>query len=267
MWQWLSLNLFCLLSHRTVFIAMAKASGLCLSISPRDFKVHEAAQSSLERANRFFSCVSDEKQEKSVQELSLVAKEAVDGFKKLLLLLDEPKPSDDQKRIRKGPLPKTRDVNPSELMDSANSSLKNMTSKSSQPFVVRQFLPPQSNHQSPITSALVQRNSLIGLSGEKQNPVLQPCYYSGQTSSTVILPGNSMAGLSHFSQQPSNSMISMNGSSVSMHAIHYTSSELLASDRASSSMFSSQMKCGAKSDNTDPRCVASTGGCHCSKRR
>lgn len=209
---------------------MEKNPGLlCLSW---DSKIHEVAQSGLTQAHEFLSCV---KQEKSLQEVSLVAQEAIGEFRKLLILLDRSKPSSDQKRIRKGPLPKTHDVNHVEFMDISRGS--------SQPFVIRQFFPPS---------------------------------YSSHTISTVVVPSNynnSVTGLSQFSQQPttSNSLISMHGrSSTNTRAIHYpSSSELLASEVSNSSMFSSKSRsCGAaKSEDTGTRCVASTGGCHCSKRR
>ncbi|EXB54476.1 Protein WRKY1 [Morus notabilis] len=211
---------------------MEKTPGLlCLSW---DSRIHEVAQSGLTQAHEFLSCV---KQEKSLQEVSLVAQEAIGEFRKLLILLDRSNPSSDQKRIRKGPLPKTHDVNHVEFMDISRGS--------SQPFVIRQFFPPS---------------------------------YSSHTISTVVVPNNnnnnnSVMGLSQFSQQPttSNSLISMHGrSSTNTRVIHYpSSSEHLASEVSNSSMFSSNSRsCGAaKSEDTGTRCVASTGGCHCSKRR
>ncbi|PON53847.1 WRKY domain containing protein [Parasponia andersonii] len=241
---------------------MGKASAVCVSMSsstPRwDFKVHETAQSSLKRAHQLFNCISDKKQEKSVQEVSLIAQDAIDEFNRLLTLLDNGSVPSDKKRIRKGPLPKTHDINPVELMDSPNSSYKTLTYNSTQPFISRQFFPPKSNIQA--TTTLIQRSSL-SLIREKRKPS-----YSSDQTSALVLSSNSILGLSQFSQQPSNSLISMNGGSIKTHATHYSSSELLTSD-VSSSMFSSKGKCGEKSEDASTKCVASTGGCHCSKRR
>ena len=239
---------------------MERASAVCVSMStPRwDFKIHETAQSSLNRAHQLFNCISDKKQERSIQEVSLLAQDAIDEFKRLLTLLDKESVLSDTKRIRKGPLPRIYDINPVEMMDSPNCSHKPLACNSTQPFISRQFLPPKSNIQA--TNSLIQRSSL-GLSREKQ----KPSSYSGQ-SSTLVLPSNSIMGLSQFSQQPSSSLISMNGSSIKTHVVHYASSELLASE-VSSSIFSSKRNCGEKSEDTSSKCVASTGGCHCSKRR
>lgn len=212
---------------------MEKASGvLYVSVTPRlESRAQDVAQTSLTRANQFLSCI---KQERSFQEVSRAAQEAIAEFRKLLVLLDRSEPSD-RKRIRKGPLPKTPDVSHVEFMDNFSP-----TPSSSQPFVVRQFYPPT---------------------------------YSSETISTVVVPANnSVVGLSQFPQQQpvSNSLISMNGrSSVNTRVIHYLSSEILTSEVSNSSMFSSKSKsCGAaRSEDTGTRCMASTGGCHCSKRR
>ncbi|XP_062074068.1 probable WRKY transcription factor 15 [Humulus lupulus] len=229
---------------------MGKASAVCVSMStpPRwDLKLHETAQSSFKRAYHLFNCISDKKRERSVQEVTLIAQDAIDEFKRLLTLLDSGSvlSSSDKKRIRKGPLPKTNDINHVELMDSPNSSYKTLAYNSTRPFIGRQFLPPQNTSQA---TSSIHRSSL--------------------SLSTLILPSNSIMGMTQFSQQPSSSLISMNGSSIiKTHVVQqHSSSDFLASE-VSSSIFSSKWKCGEKSEDTSMKCVASTGGCHCSKRR
>ncbi|XP_030500458.2 probable WRKY transcription factor 15 [Cannabis sativa] len=241
---------------------MEKAnSTVCVSMSfdnPRrwDLKLHETAQSSFKRAYHLLNCISDKKRETSVQEVTLLAQDAIDEFKRLLTLLDNgsllssSSSSSDKKRIRKGPLPKTNDVNHVELMDSPNSSsYKTLAYSSTKPFIGRQFHPPQSTSQA---SSSIHRSSL--------------------SLSTLILPSNSIMGMSQFSQQqPScSSLISMNGSSIIKTNVvqQHSSSNFLASEVSTSSILSSKWMCGEKSeDTTSMKCVASTGGCHCSKRR
>ncbi|CAL9029482.1 unnamed protein product [Prunus brigantina] len=234
-----------------------------------DFKIHEAAQSSLKHAHHLFGCVSENKQKRSVQEVSLIAQDAVEEFRKLLALLDGSLLSN-QKRIRRGPLPKSHDINQVELLDSPNPSSQNITHNWPQPHtqprpqncLVRQFF--SAVHQSDQATANVIHSNSFSMAREKKpNPALQ----QGQSEAGVVLPNNLIMGLNQFSQKPtSTSLISMDGSSLNTRMIHYSSSELLAS-RDCTSMFSSKRKCGVKSEEATPRCLVSAGGCHCSKRR
>ncbi|KAL5551158.1 hypothetical protein UlMin_001334 [Ulmus minor] len=219
-----------------------------------DLKIYEVAQSSLKRAHHLVSCISDKKPERSVQEVGLIAQEAIDGFRKLLGMVDR-SVSSDHKRIKKGPLPRIQDVNPVELMECRNSSYKTSTQNSSQPFLSRQYFPLQSNKQA---SSIISRNSFSFGTGQASS--------SQTNSSAVVLPSDSISAMKQLSQQPNKCLISMAGSSINMNLAHYSSSEVLAS-MDSSSLFSSKRKCGVKREETSTSCVASTGGCHCSKRR
>ncbi|XWS49767.1 hypothetical protein CRYUN_Cryun12cG0031000 [Craigia yunnanensis] len=207
-------------------------------MTPRwDFKVHEVAQSSFRRANHLFSCISDQSQKRSIQEVSLMAQDAVNGFRKLLTLLDGSMQSD-CRRIRKGPLPKSHNVNPIELMDSPNFSSQSFGCKSSQPHILRQIVSLQNNQSN---TGLIPRN-------------------------LVVLP-NLFLGLHHSSTQPSMSMFSLDGqSNMDKKIIPRSSSEILVS-QDESCMLPSKRKVGVENEEASTKCAASTGGCHCSKRR
>ncbi|KAJ6341985.1 hypothetical protein OIU78_010011 [Salix suchowensis] len=69
---------------------MKEASGVCVSLSPRrDFRVLEVAQSSFRQAHHLFSCISDQNQKISIQEVSLIAQDTVNEFRSLVRLLDD----------------------------------------------------------------------------------------------------------------------------------------------------------------------------------
>lgn len=184
---------------------MEKASGVCVSMTPKwDFKVHEAAQNSFRHAYHLLSCISGQNYKASIQEVSLIAQNAENEFRKLVTLLDVGGSiSSDYRRIRKGPLPDSHDINLVELMDSPNSLPHGFSCN------------PTQNNKS--ATALIRSDSL------------------------------SLCGVKLFSQQPSTSLISMEGSGV------------VLGSRNESFMLSSKNRCGVKS--------ASTSGCHCSKRR
>ncbi|KAK9276536.1 hypothetical protein L1049_006070 [Liquidambar formosana] len=234
---------------------MKEASDVCVSMIPRwDFKVHEAAQSSFRHAHHLVSCISDQNQARSIQEVSLIAQDAVTEFRKLLSLLDESIPTD-CKRIRKGPLPNLHDINPLEFMENSISPPHSFRCNSVQPHGL------QSGGHS--TTVLIPSNS-FNLLKEKQILAMQHNY----SENNMVIMSNLMMGLNYPSQQSCNSFISMDGDSTHKPKIHYPSSEVLASQNVSSiSMFSSKRKCEGKSEEASMRCVASTGGCHCSKRR
>ncbi|XP_022738204.1 probable WRKY transcription factor 17 [Durio zibethinus] len=217
---------------------MTEASGVCVSMTRRwDFSVHEVAQSSFRRANHLFSCISDQSQKRSIQEVSLMAHDAVNGFRKLLTLLDGSMQSD-CKRIRKGPLPKSRNVNPIELMDSPNFASQSSGSKSHQPHILRQLVSPRSNQS---YTGLIPRN-------------------------VVVLP-NLIMGLHRSSTLPRMHMFSLDGlSNIDKKILPPSSSEILVS-QDERCMLPSKRKVGVESEEASIKCAASTGGCHCSKRR
>lgn len=221
---------------------MKEASGVCVSMRPRqDFRVLEVAQSSFRQAHHLFSCISDQNQKRSIQEVSLIAQDTVNEFRNLVRLLDGSEQSG-CKRIRKGPLPHSHDINPVELMDSPNSVSKSPDHNFSQPN--RQLFPLQSIQS---TTSLIHANS-IDLYREKQ-----------KTKDNVDVKTNLILGFNLSLLQPSTSFSSLDGGG---RIIHHSTSEILPSQDDAS--ISSKSKSGAKSEE---KCQASTGGCHCSKRR
>ncbi|KAJ6703739.1 WRKY TRANSCRIPTION FACTOR 15-RELATED [Salix viminalis] len=219
-----------------------EASAVCVSMTPRwDFKIHEVAQSSFRHANNLFSCISDQNQKRSIQEVSLIAQDAVDEFRNLVRILDDSAQSD-CKRIRKGPLPHAHDINPVELMDSPNSVSESPGQNFSRPN--RQLFPPQSILS---TSSFTHVNS-FNLYREKQKKPID----------NVDVKNNLVTGLNLSPIQPNACFLSLDGSG---RITHHSSSEGLPS-QDDSSLFSK-----SKSEETSAKCLASTGGCHCSKRR
>ncbi|CAK7355821.1 unnamed protein product [Dovyalis caffra] len=213
-------------------------------MSPRwDFRVHEVAQSSFSQAHHLFSCISDQNQKRSIQEVSLIARDALNEFRNLVRLLDGSVQSD-AKRIRKGPLPNSRDINPVELMDSPNSVTKSSDHNFSQPN--RQLF----HLQSIQPTTLIHANS-FNMYREKQ-----------KTKDNVDVKTNLIMGLNLSPLQLSTSFLSLDRNG---RIIHHSSSEVLPS-QDDSSVFS-KSRSGVKSDETGSKRLASTGGCHCSKRR
>ncbi|OMP02240.1 DNA-binding WRKY [Corchorus capsularis] len=203
---------------------MTEASGICVSMNPRwEFKVHEVAQSSFRRANYLFNCISDQNQKRSIEDLSLMAQETVNGFRKLLTLLDDgsgSKQSSECKRIRKGPLLKSHTINPTELMESS----------SSQPQILRQMISNQ-----PKTAGM---NYMI-----PRNVVVLPNLIMGlQLHHSSILP-----------QSMEKKIILPKTSSVS--------------DQDDQSCLFLSKRRDHDEEEASTKCAASTGGCHCSKRR
>ncbi|KAM3687049.1 hypothetical protein ACB098_10G048200 [Castanea mollissima] len=193
-----------------------------------NFKVHEVAQNSFRHAHHLLRCISDQNHKRSIQEVSLIAQDAENEFRKLLTLLNGSM-SSDCRRIKKGPLPNSHDINPAELWTS---------------------------NKSP--TALIQSDN-FSLCRHKQNQELQQCY-----SQTNIVANKSITVQSQFSEH-STSLISMDGSSIDKQTICFSSSETLASPDEYS-MLSYKRKCEVKSGDSTT-CVVSTGGCHCSKQR
>ncbi|KAK3170396.1 hypothetical protein Dsin_000174 [Dipteronia sinensis] len=215
---------------------------VCVSITPRwEFNVHEIAQSSFRQADHLFNCISNLNQKTSIQEVNLLTQDTVNGFRKLLTLLDGSM-QPDCKRIRKGPLPNSHDINPVQFMDCPVSIAQSSQYNSNESHIVRQLMPLKSI---PATRPLIPNNG-YNLHRENQKLIM---------------------GLNQSSQQLDLSLISSDGSYVDQKMIHYTSSEILASKDESSSMFYSNGKCVIKSEETSTKSIATTGGCHCSKRR
>ncbi|KAG6782655.1 hypothetical protein POTOM_012065 [Populus tomentosa] len=211
-------------------------------MTPRwDFKIHEVAQSSFRHAHNLFSCISDQNQKRSIQEVSLIAQDAVNEFRNLVRILDDSAQSD-CKRIRRGPLPHAHDINPVELMDSPHSVSKISDNSFSQPS--RQLFPLQSILS---TTSLTHVNTL-NLHREKQK----------KSKDNVDVKNNLIMGLNHSPLQTSAYFLNSDGSG---RIIPHSSSEGLPS-QDDSSIFSK-----SRSEETGAKCLASTGGCHCSKRR
>ncbi|XP_011033941.1 PREDICTED: probable WRKY transcription factor 17 [Populus euphratica] len=210
-------------------------------MTPRwDFKIHEVAQSSFRHAYNLFSCISDKNQKRSIQEASLIAQDAVNEFRNLVRILDDSAQSD-CKRIRKGPLPHAHDINPVELMDSPNSVSKSSDNNFSQPN--RELFPLQSILS---TTSLTHVNTL-NLYREKQK----------KSEDNVDVKNNLIMGVNHSPLQTSAYFLNSDGSG---RIIHHSSSEGLPSQDDS-------IVSKSKSEETSAKCLASTGGCHCSKRR
>ncbi|KAB5573714.1 hypothetical protein DKX38_000908 [Salix brachista] len=221
---------------------MKEASGVCVSMSPRrDFRVLEVAQSSFRQAHHLFSCISDQNEKRSIQEVSLIAQDTVNEFRSLVRLLDGSEQSE-CKRIRKGPLLHSHDINPVELMDSPNSVPKSPDHSFSQPN--RQLFPLQSIQS---TTSLIHANG-INLCREKQ-----------KTEDDVDVKTNFILGSNLSPLQPSTSFSSLDGGG---RMIHHSTSEVHPSQDYS--CIFSKSRSGMKSEE---KCLASTGGCHCSKRR
>lgn len=159
-----------------------------------------------------------------------MAQDTVNGFRKLLSLLDGSMQSE-CKRIRKGPLPKSHNVNPAELMDSPSFASQSSICKPSQPHILGQFVSPQFNQSN---TGLIPRN-------------------------VVVLP-NLIMGLQHSSTLPT--MMPM----FDKKLIPWSSSEIVV-PQDESCMLLSKRKIGVGSEEASTKCAASTGGCHCSKRR
>ncbi|KAF9689488.1 hypothetical protein SADUNF_Sadunf01G0097300 [Salix dunnii] len=221
---------------------MKEAPGVCVSLSPRrDFRVLEVAQSSFRQAHHLFSCISDQNQKRSIQEVSLIAQATLNEFRSLVRLLDGSEQSE-CKRIKRGPLPHSNDINPVELMDSPNSVPKSPDHNFSQPN--RQLIPLQSIQS---TTSLIHAN-VINLCREKQ-----------KTEDNVDVKTNFIPGFNISLLQPGTSFSSLDGGG---RIIHHSTSEVLPSQDYSAIF--SKSRSGVKSDE---KCLTSTGGCHCSKRR
>ncbi|KAK0588097.1 hypothetical protein LWI29_034317 [Acer saccharum] len=182
----------------------------CVSIIPRwEFSVHEIAQSSFRQADHLFNCISNQNQKTSIQEVNLLTQDTVNGFRKLLTLLDGSM-QPDCKRIRKGPLPNSHDINPVQFMDSPVS----IAQSSRESHMVRQLMPLKSI---PATRPLIPSNGYNLLRENRKS------------------------------------------------SLHYSYSDTNLDE--SSPMFYSNGKCIIKSEETSTKSIASTGRCHCSKRR
>uniref|UniRef100_A0A1D1Y0N8 Putative WRKY transcription factor 21 n=1 Tax=Anthurium amnicola TaxID=1678845 RepID=A0A1D1Y0N8_9ARAE len=81
-----------------------------------DSRVREAAQGGLRSAHRLLQCVSGQRACSGALELGVAAREAVAGFRSFASLLEAALPSR-RRRIRRGPLPAAKGVDPAQLMD------------------------------------------------------------------------------------------------------------------------------------------------------
>ncbi|KAF2325531.1 hypothetical protein GH714_029870 [Hevea brasiliensis] len=232
---------------------MKETSGVCISMTPRwDFKVLEAAQSTFKQAYHLFSCISDKNRKRSIHEVSLIAQGAVNEFRYLLTLLDGSSQSD-PKRIRKGPLPLSYDIDPVELMDCPSSvpqsSGCNLTTQP-RPHIIRQLFPLQS---------IQATNSLI--------PINSFSFDRKRNKSKANVDVTNSLTVSNLSlSQPGTSFLSLDRrGGPDKRLVHYSASETLGS-RDNSSVFPKSTS-GIMSEETSAKCRASTGECHCSKRR
>ncbi|KAK9698743.1 hypothetical protein RND81_08G128000 [Saponaria officinalis] len=78
----------------------------------------EVGQTALIYANRFIATVSDPNPTQTIEQSSLIAHEAINGFKKFLAVLEEPKSRtmSNFKRVKKGPISKFRGISPREMV-------------------------------------------------------------------------------------------------------------------------------------------------------
>ncbi|XP_015581216.1 probable WRKY transcription factor 21 [Ricinus communis] len=223
-------------------------------MAPRgDFKVHEVAQSSFRQAHFLFTCISDKNQKRSIQEVSLIAQGAVNEFRNLLTLLDGSTQSDHPKRIKKGPLPLSSvKINPVELMDSPNSMPLIMSSSGCN---IRQFFPLQTIQSAGSVAPTNSFNLYVQKHKTKTNTDFRNSLVMNSSNPSPLKPIRT-------------SFLSLDDrSGKSKRSVGYSSSEIMAS-RDDFTMHSSKCKSEIKSEETNStKCLASTGGCHCSKRR
>ncbi|KAH7549591.1 hypothetical protein JRO89_XS13G0053600 [Xanthoceras sorbifolium] len=238
---------------------MKEDRDLCVSITPRwEVNVHEVAQSSFRRADHLFNCISNQNQKRSIQEVNILARDAVNEFKELVALLDGSM-QPDCKRIRKGPLPNSHDINPIQFMDSPVSISQRSGYNSNESHRVRQLMPLLGI---PATRPLIPSNGSNLHRDQNQKSLL---HYSF-SDTNLVGSAKLIMGLNHSSQQLDLSLISLDGSYADKKMIHHTASEILSS-KDDSSMFFSNGNSVIKSKETSTKSKASTDGCHCSKRR
>lgn len=211
-----------------------------------NFKVLEVAEKSFSQAYHLFSCISDKNRKRNIQEVNLIAQATVNEFRILLNLLDGSSQSD-PKRIKRGPLPISHDINPAELMESPSSvpqnSGRNLTT---QPQLLPFHSIQTTNSLIPIKSFSFDRNT----NKSKTNV---------DVTDRLIISNLSLS-------QPITSFLSLDArGGTDKLLVHDSPSEALASPDGSS-MFS-KSKSGVLSEETSAKCLASTGGCHCSRRR
>ncbi|XXG75905.1 hypothetical protein AAC387_Pa08g0374 [Persea americana] len=241
---------------------MKIASDVCVSMTQKwDFNVHEAAQSSFRSAHHLFNCISGQKQGTSVQELTLITENAIAEFRKLLSLLDSPPLHSE--RIRKGPLPTSLNINPNELLENLNSPVPLRVDPTHFDPPHPQFMQLFHLHNRPNNSFQLYRQMQLSKS--------QHCYSEtdviAQKNSSLQFDGCiSLSSSTIPSRQSFPSSISLDGSSIGKSMMQYSSLSM-QSTRDDSAMLSSKMKFGGKSEGESRKCAASTGGCHCSKRR
>ncbi|XP_068669586.1 probable WRKY transcription factor 11 [Aristolochia californica] len=233
--------------------AMKEEPELCFPVALRwDFKVQEAAQTSLKSAHDLFSSISGHKQGRSIHEFSAIAEGAIAEFEKLLSLLDSSLPN--SKRIRKGPVPKTSSINPRELMENSNRNLKPPVAQASQ------------RHPPRCPTPSLTLSNCFNLYRQSQPPMLPRCF----PVTDLDLPTASLLRLDSCVNQVSTtipsrqsfvSSISLDGKSYDRRMLQYSTSSI----QSVPDDFS--IKFGGKSEEGSTKCAASAEGCHCSKRR
>ncbi|XP_068651112.1 probable WRKY transcription factor 11 [Aristolochia californica] len=231
--------------------AMKEAPEICFPVASRwDFKVQEAAQSGLRSAHDLFSTISREKQGGNIREFSAIAEGAIAEFEKLLFLLDTSLPN--SKRIRKGPLPKSPNINPRDLMENPNP--KPPVAQTSQ------------QHPPKCPTPSLTLSSSFNLYRHSQPPMLPRRFSETNldepTSSLLRLDSCVLqASTTIPSRQSFVSSISMDGNSYDRRMLQYSTSSI----QTAPDDFS--IKFGGKGEEDGTKCAASAGGCHCSKRR
>ncbi|KAJ4830350.1 hypothetical protein Tsubulata_028370 [Turnera subulata] len=215
-----------------------------------DFKVDKVARSSFREAHRFFSCISDKNQKRSIQELTLIAQGAEAELRSLLALLDGSLQSN-SKRIRRGPLPDSQEINSTEFMDTPSNPLSNISGFNlTRPPTVKELLPPQSNQS---TISLNPSNS-FHLYGQERKSA---------SNKDDIVTKNLAIDLSTSMLQSRTSVHSLQGSGIRKQ----TSSSLEILDfRDDSSNVSKRKIFGIKGDEDNTKCLACKDGCHCSNK-
>ncbi|XP_020094350.1 probable WRKY transcription factor 11 [Ananas comosus] len=202
-----------------------------------DITILSAAQRSINTAHHLFRCVVSQKPDRSAsQELSVIARETIAEFKNLLSLLDGVTYPRD-KRIRKGPLPTSNEINRAALIE---------------------------RWTSPSCSKNTMNYNGVQLFQKLQS---QAYFAVPKCTSGMQFPGAMNQRLLFPLRRPISSSIGMNPYKTNMHLVNhcFSSSVTQGSSIGESSMLSNHKR--KHNSEGGMNCTASTGGCHCFKRR
>lgn len=208
-----------------------------------DYRVREAAQGSLGSAHRLLQCLSGQRLGGSAVEVGSAAKEAIAGFRSLVSLLEGSLPASHRKRVRRGPLPSSKGIDPAHLMDRGDPPKVAATFVLTGPGGLQR-----------------QRQAQVPLEKNKTALRLDGCRMDYRSMSTMPSRPTSFV-----------SSVSVDGGSNSsmgnqlLNYYCYSSSSAQTSVGGSSSFYAWKRK--HLGEEGSVRCTMSTGGCHCSKRR